>query len=88
MTGSLHEVVPIGDTIVSGLGRIERLSGGLLRFWCYIEQDNGDGTPVENLVVVKIVAPESAIPDAILKMLRAIGAKATTIMPEIADVVH
>lgn len=68
----LAEVVPIQDIVCSGLGAVERLDGNLFRFWLYVQQTNDDGAK-EKIIVSKIVAPVSAVPDAILKMIAALG---------------
>jgi len=75
----MQEIVPIQDIVCSGLGRVERLSGGLLRFWLYIEQDDGEGAG--NIVVAKIIAPVSAVPSAVLQMIEAIGVEVTSLLP-------
>ena len=63
------EPVPVADVFASGLGKIEKLSGGCLRIYLYAEQAPLDGEgPVEKQVVAKIVVPASALPDAILML--------------------
>lgn len=69
----LHEIVPIQDTFCSGIGAIERLDGNMLRFWLYAQQAPEDGEVPEKVVVAKIVAPVSAVPDAVMQMIAAIS---------------
>jgi hypothetical protein len=74
----LQEVVPVQDTVCSGLGAIERLGGGLYRFWFYIEQTDDDGH-IDKIVVSKLIVPSSAIPDGILKTIAAISTAGTVV---------
>lgn len=67
----LHEIVPITDTTCSGLGGIERLAGNMYRFWFFVEQTDDETGTMEKVVVAKLVAPGSAVPDAILKTIAA-----------------
>jgi hypothetical protein len=84
----LQEVVPIQDTVCSGLGAIERLGGGLYRFWFYIEQTDDDGM-IEKVVVDKLVIPASAVPDGILKTIAAMGIGSVIgLTPSLADIVN
>lgn len=84
----LHENIPIQDIFCSGLGAIERLEGGCLRFYLYVSQVTDEGGQ-EKLVVAKFVAPASAVPDAVLQMIAAIGDKsAPKMIPMVADMVH
>lgn len=81
----LHEIVPIQDVFCSGLGAVERLDGDMLRFWLYVLQTPEDGGPKEKVVVAKIIAPASAVPDAVLKMVGAISDRAKNLMPLVGD---
>lgn len=79
----LNQVVPVQDVVCSGLGAVERLSGGLLRFYFYIEE-NG-----EKIVAARVIMPAEAVPDGIVKSMVAIGGqKAGAILPLVADIVH
>lgn len=60
----LAEPIAVLDTFTSGLGRVEVMKGGCVRFIVYVESTMEDGT-VENIVVAKIVMPLDAVPDAI-----------------------
>jgi hypothetical protein len=84
----LQEVVPIVDTLCSGIGAIERLGGGLLRFWLYVEQTCPENGVTQKVVVAKIVAPTSAVPDAVLQMIASISDSAATIVPLVSDLVN
>lgn len=68
----LQEVVPIQDTLCSGIGAIEKLEGDLVRFWMYVTQASEDADVREKVLVAKIVISKSAIPDAILQAIAAI----------------
>jgi hypothetical protein len=71
------EPVPAPEIFCSGLGEVEDIGGGCLRFYLYVMQ-----TPVEvegppqKVVVARIIAPASAVPEAVSKMLQAVGRKA------------
>jgi hypothetical protein len=84
----LHEIVPIGDVFCSGIGAIERLDGNMLRFWLYALQTPEDGGPQERIVVGKLVAPASAVPDAVLQMVAAVSDRAAALIPLVADMVN
>jgi len=83
----INENVPIQDTFCSGLGAIERLEGGNLRFYFYVSQQ-GDNGEKERVLIAKLVAPSSAVPDAVLQMFAAIGNAAVKMIPMVADLVH
>jgi hypothetical protein len=83
----LHENVPIQDVFCSGIGAIERIEGNCLRFYLYVTQVSDDGA-AEKLVVAKIVAPASAVPDAVLQMITAIGDRAVQLVPMVTDLMH
>lgn len=83
----LYEAVPIQDIFISGLGAIERLEGGCLRFWLYVTQTSDDGTP-ERVVTARIIAPVSSVPDAIMQMIAAVDDRATTLAPLVADLLN
>lgn len=68
----LQEVVPIQDTLCSGIGAIERLDGDLIRFWLYVLQESEDADEPEKVVVAKIVGPFSGMSDAILQLTAAV----------------
>lgn len=77
----LQEVVPIQDTLVTGIGAIERLEGGLIRFWLYVSQTSEDSPIPEKVVVAKIVGPASGIPDAVLQIVASITDCAVSVVP-------
>jgi hypothetical protein len=84
----LTEIVPIQDIFASGLGAIERLEGNCFRFHLYVSQEiDGDGRR-QKVVVAKIVVPASAIPDAILQMIEAIGDRGASIVPLLGEMLH
>lgn len=83
----LQEIVPIQDTFTSGIGAIERLDGNMLRFWLYALQTPDEGGPQERIVVAKIVAPASAVPDAVMQMVAAISEGAASLVPLVAGMV-
>jgi hypothetical protein len=62
------------DVFVAGLERIESAGGGCLRFVLYVEGAAGPDGALQRLPApVNVIAPLSAVPDAIGKMLAAIG---------------
>jgi hypothetical protein len=87
----LCELVPMTDIFVSGLGKIEKLAGGCLRIYLYVDQApiEGDG-PVEKQVVAKIIVPASALPDAVLMLAQAAqeGGDGGVVTARAGDVVH
>jgi hypothetical protein len=84
----LTETVPIQDIFASGLGAIERLEGNCFRFHLYVSQEIDEGRR-EKVVVARIVVPASAIPDAILQMIDAIGDRAASMMvPLLGEMTH
>lgn len=83
----LYEVVPIQDIFSSGMGTIERLEGGCLRFWFYVTQTRDDGTR-ERVVTARIVAPTASVADAVMQMIAVLGDHATTLAPVVADLLH
>ena len=84
----LNENVPIQDIFCSGLGAIEKIEGNCFRFYLYVSQVVDDGDAKEKIVVAKIIAPASAIPDAVLQMIAAIGDRAVSMIPMVADLLH
>jgi hypothetical protein len=84
----LTETVPIQDIFASGLGAIERLEGNCFRFHLYVSQEIDGDRRREKVVVAKIVVPASAIPDAILQMIDAIGDRAASMVPLLGEMTH
>lgn len=84
----LHEIIPIQDVFCSGIGAIERLDGNMLRFWLYASQASEDGETRERIVVAKIVAPMSAVPDAVLQMVASISERAASLVPLVSDLLN
>lgn len=54
----LVELSHVPDVFVSGIGRIDKLGGGMVRVVFYAEERNSDGA-VERVVVAKIVRPRA-----------------------------
>lgn len=68
------EPVPAPEIFCSGLGGVEDIGGGCLRFYLYVMQRPVEAVgPPQRVIVAKVIAPASAVPDAILKMLASIG---------------
>lgn len=78
----LQEVVPIQDTLVHGIGAIEHLEGGLIRFWLYVLQETEDATdPAEKVVVAKIVGPTTGLAEALQQIVGSIAPRALSMVP-------
>jgi hypothetical protein len=84
----LNEIVPIPDIFCSGLGAIERIGGDCFRFYLYVAQMSDDANAQEKILVAKIILPASAVPDAVLKTIAAIGDGASEIIPMVAELVN
>jgi hypothetical protein len=84
----LQEVVPIQDTLCSGIGAIEKLEGDLFRFWMYVTQASEDSGTREKVLVAKIVISKAAIPDAILQTIAAITDCETIAAPIVPEMCH
>lgn len=69
----LQEIVPIQDTLCSGIGAIERLEGDLFRFWMYVTQASEETGDRERVLVAKIVMAKAVIPDALMQTVAAIA---------------
>jgi hypothetical protein len=80
----MNEVVVMQDVFCSGLGAVERLEGNCLRLYFYVSQSLDNG-PRQRLVVAKLVVPESAMPEAMLQLVRAAGdtEKLISLVPEL-----
>lgn len=52
----------------------------MYRFWFYIEQSDDDGH-VDKLVVSKLIIPQSAIPEGILKTIAALSTAGSSVVP-------
>lgn len=63
----LVELSHVPDVFVSGIGRIDKLGGGMVRVVFYAEERASDGS-VERVVVAKIVRPLATWHEA-LKMI-------------------
>lgn len=61
----------VPDVFVSGIARIERLSGGMARVVFYAERNSEDGP--ERVIVLKIVRPIATWPDAMRMLARSMG---------------
>lgn len=78
----LIEPVPAPEIFCSGLGGIEDIGGGCLRFYLYVLQqpvEFPDCAP-QKVIVAKVIAPAAAVPDAVQQMVRAISAKAASVV--------
>jgi hypothetical protein len=84
----LQEIVPIQDTLCSGIGAIEKLEGDLFRFWMYVTQASEETGAREKVLVAKIVISKAAIPDAILQTIAAITDHETIAAPTVPEMVH
>ena len=87
----LQEIVPIQDVFASGLGAIERMDGGLYRLWFYVLQApaGDDEGEAEKIVVAKVIAPVSAVPDTVLKLVASISEHHPAgLVPMVADLVN
>lgn len=82
----LQENISIQDIFCSGIGAIERIEGNCLRFYLYVSQMTEDGP--EKIVVAKLIAPASAVPDAVLQMIAAVSERAVKMIPMVADILH
>jgi hypothetical protein len=82
----IQEVTPILDTYCSGLGAIEDL-GTTVRFYLYVLQVSDAGVQ-ERILVDKIVMPKSAVPDAILQAIAAIGGEVGHVLTLAGELVH
>lgn len=67
------EPVPAPEIFCSGLGEVEDIGGGCLRFYLYVMQRPVEGGVAERVIVAKVIAPSAAVPEAVLQMLRAMG---------------
>lgn len=77
----LQEVVPIQDTLVTGIGAIEYLEGDLVRFWLYVSQEAEDGDEPEKVVVAKIVGSAGGLPAVLRQIVAAISPSALSMVP-------
>ena len=68
MTVPFTEPIAVTDVFASGLGRIEPLSGGNMRFTFYAEQTSIDGEK-EHVIVQRLVMDVDAVRDAVLSVL-------------------
>jgi hypothetical protein len=84
----LSEIVPVQDIFCSGLGAIEKLEGGNFRIYLYVTQGGDVGQPREKILVAKIIAPASAIPDAVFQMIAAISGRTAGMIPVATELVH
>jgi hypothetical protein len=66
----------VQDVFITGLGSIEQVGGGCLRFVFFSEQHSGDRD--ERFVVARLVLPMEAVGPAALAALKAIGMKMIT----------
>lgn len=81
----LHEPMPVADTFCSGLGEVENVGGGCLRFYMYVLQQPPGGGEPEKIVVAKIIMPLSAVPDAIVKTILAVGGATLKLPARLAE---
>lgn len=76
----LVEIKPVRDIVVSGIGRIERLTGGVARVIFYVEQMDGPDTV--HVVAAKIVRPVSTWSQSLRMIATAMG---NPDLPYVAD---
>ncbi len=79
------ELGQVPEIFCSGLGKIENVGGGCLRFYLYVTQAPIDGGAPEQVLVAKLIAPMSAVPDAVLQMMAAVGERAGRALDLVAD---
>lgn len=72
-------VVP--EVFVSGIARIERLSGGMVRITFYSERHTDQGE-MEHVTAAKIISPLLTWPQALKMLSRALGEGDLPFMPE------
>jgi hypothetical protein len=84
----INENAAIQDIFCSGLGAIERIEGNCFRFYLYVSQMRDDANAQEKVLVAKIILPASAVPDAVLKTITAIGDPATKTIPMVPELTH
>jgi hypothetical protein len=77
----LSEIVPIQDVFCSGLGAIERLEGGLFRFWIFVTH-RSDEDGVEKIVVSKLVMSKVALPELAQKVAAAVAEEEPSLAPQ------
>jgi len=75
----LIEPYPVQDIFCSGMGKVEDIGGGCMRFYLYATQLNDDGVE-EYVVVAKLIAPSAAVPDAIKQLIAAATAKVVSLV--------
>lgn len=61
----------VADTFVSGLGEVEPIGGDCFRFTFYVRQHIAGRE--ELVVVAKLVAPASAVPEALMIAAQGVG---------------
>jgi len=70
----LVELASVQDIYVSGLGAIENVGGSNLRFIMYVNEESDDGT-IQKVVVARLIAPISALPDTVMSLVAAMNGK-------------
>lgn len=68
----LIELEIVRDTFITGIGDIQIL-GHNARIILYVEQGGSGGSPVERIVVTKLLVTLDSIPSGILDVIRATG---------------
>lgn len=72
MTVLFTEPIAVTDIFASGLGRVETLAGGNMRFTFFVEQMNTFDGGRERAVVLKLIMTTDAVRDAVLTALTAL----------------
>lgn len=72
MTVLFTEPIAVADIFASGLGRVETLTGGNMRFTFFVEQVAPLGGEKEWIAVERLVLPTDAVRDAVLSILAAL----------------
>lgn len=69
---TMTEPIAVSDIFASGLGRVETLAGGNMRFTFFVEQTNAFDGDKERAVVLKLIMTTDAVRDAVLTALTAL----------------
>ena len=72
MTSVFTETIAVTDVFASGLGRIEPLAGGNMRFTFYVDQISSIDGEKERAIVLRLIMDTDAVRDAVLSALTAL----------------
>lgn len=73
------EPIAVPDTFVCGLGRIEKMRGGFMRFTFYTDQQSLHGCEQERVVVARIVMHSDLVAEANMAVRCAINKIASSL---------